>query len=272
MGKVRKSFVSFASRLLSMPPPPAPVQEEVRPLDDVTTPMLPSVVSGPSDVDQVSHETLIVQDSQDRTCLEGADNAQAQLIVGGDQNQTISTQVVELEVQVIKGNQPAAIHTATSEGVRIDVDLTILDSNKDGTAADHETSRQSREEKGKGVASQSKKRSATEAGLTDGAPVPKTFCLSRGEALNPDQFTFKYTGDKFLVRDREAASHLWRNLMLPGAREFPNPDDLVLKEEYQKFARWSLKVCVDYTSILFFYSLCFVLTAIFISSDRRFGQ
>ena len=97
------------------------------------------------------------------------------------------------------------------------------------------------------MANQSKKRSASEGGL-DEAVAPKTFRLSRGETLNSDQFTFKYSGEKFLVRDQEAASHLWRNLMLPGTKDFPNPDDLVLKEGYQKFARSSLEVRASYMS------------------------
>jgi len=92
------------------------------------------------------------------------------------------------------------------------------------------------------MANQAKKRSTSDAVLTDEAPPPKTFCLSRGESINPDQFSFKYVGDRFLMRDQEAASHLWRNLMLPGANALPNPDDLVLREEYHQFARSSLEV------------------------------
>ena len=65
MGKVRKSFVSFATRLLNMPPPPAPI-EEARPSDDTTALAILPATSGPSGVDKVSHETLVDPDSQDK--------------------------------------------------------------------------------------------------------------------------------------------------------------------------------------------------------------
>ncbi|CAD5324772.1 unnamed protein product [Arabidopsis thaliana] len=236
MGKVRKSFVSFATRLLNMPPPPAPVEEEAHPTDGEVAPLIPPASSGPSGVDQVSHEALVNPDSQDRTHLERAKVIPSQEIVEGDQNQ--SNQAVEPEIQNAPCDQSVAVYAAAPAGEEVNMDLTIPDENK--TVAELGTSRRSREEKGKGVAIQSKKRSASEAGL-DEAAAPKTFRLSRGETLNSDQFTFKYSGEKFLVRDQEAASHLWRNLMLPGTKDFPNLDDLVLKEGYQKFARSSLE-------------------------------
>ena len=141
-------------------------------------------------------------------------------------------------------------------GEEVNTGLVIVDQDKDETVEELETSRRSREEKGKGVANQSKKRSASEAGL-DEVAAPKTFRLSRGETLNSDQFSFKYSGAKFLVRDQEAASHLWRNLMLPGTKDFPNLDDLVLKEGYQKFARSSLEVRASYMSSCGLISLYF---------------
>jgi len=186
MGKVRKSFISFASRLLNMPPPPAPVKEEARPSDDVAVLVIPPANSGSFDVDQVSREILVDLDSQDRTCLEEAGGVQAQEIVGDDLNQPIHAQAVKPEVQVVTSEQPAEVQTATLGGEKVDVDLTNLDSNKDGSDAEIGTLRRSREEKGKGVDNQSKKRSASEAGLNDEAPASKTFCIYRGEALNPE--------------------------------------------------------------------------------------
>nr|AAQ82842.1 At4g20730 [Arabidopsis thaliana]BAD44112.1 putative protein [Arabidopsis thaliana] len=236
MGKVRKSFISFAAGLLNMPPPPAPI-EETRPLDGEAATSNPPVNAGPSGVDQVSHET-VNPDSQDRMCLEGDGVVPAQEIAECDQNQSV--QVVEPEVQSVTGDRSVVDYASAPASEEVNAGLTILDEDKDETVAELGISRRSREEKGKGVATQSKKRSASEAGLDETA-APKTFRLSRGETLNSDQFTFKYSGEKFLVRDQEAASHLWRNLMLPGTKDFPNPDDLVLKEGYQKFARSSLE-------------------------------
>ena len=206
MGKVRKSFVSFATGLLNMPPPPAPVEEETHPLDEEAAPLIPPASSGPSGVDQISHETLVDPDSQDRTCLEGAEVVPVQEIAEGDQNQF--TQAVEPEIQNVIGDQSVAVHAAAPAGEEVNMDLTILDQDKDETVAELRTSRKSREEKGKGLASESRKRSASEAGLDDEVASPKTFRLARDETLNSDQFTFKYTGEKFLVRDQEAASHL----------------------------------------------------------------
>nr|BAD44130.1 putative protein [Arabidopsis thaliana] len=236
MGKVRKSFISFAAGLLNMPPPPAPI-EETRPLDGEAATSNPLVNAGPSGVDQVSRET-VNPDSQDRMCLEGDGVVPAQEIAECDQNQSV--QVVEPEVQSVTGDRSVVDYASAPASEEVNAGLTILDEDKDETVAELGISRRSREEKGKGVATQSKKRSASEAGLDETA-APKTFRLSRGETLNSDQFTFKYSGEKFLVRDQEAASHLWRNLMLPGTKDFPNPDDLVLKEGYQKFARSSLE-------------------------------
>ncbi|CAD5329714.1 unnamed protein product [Arabidopsis thaliana] len=236
MGKVRKSFISFAAGLLNMPPPPAPIEEERQPLDGEAAASNPPVSAGPSGVDQVSHE-MVNPESQDRMCLEGADVVPAQEIAECDRSQSV--QVVEPEVQNITDDR-SVVYAAPPAGEEVNTGLTILDQDKDETVAEPGISRRSREEKGKGGANQSKKRSASEAGL-DEAAAPKTFRLSRGETLNSDQFTFKYSGEKFLVRDQEAASHLWRNLMLPGTKDFPNPDDLVLKEGYQKFARSSLE-------------------------------
>ncbi|CAL9238644.1 unnamed protein product [Arabidopsis halleri] len=44
-----------------------------------------------------------------------------------------------------------------------------------------------------------------------------------------------------LMRNQEAACQHWRNFTLPGARAFPDPEELVFKEDYQKFARSSLE-------------------------------
>jgi len=253
MGKVRKSFISFAVGLLNMPPFPAPIEEETHPLVGEAVASNPPVSAGPSGVNQVSHETAN-PDSQDRTRLEGADVVPAQEIAECDQSQSV--QVVEPKIQNVTSDRSVAVYAAAPAGEEVNTGLIILDQDKDETVAELGTSRRSREEKGKGVTNQSKKRSASEAGL-DEAAASKTFRLSRGETLNSDQFTFKYSGEKFLVRDQEAASHLWRNLMLPGAADFPNPDDLVLKEGYQKFARSSLEVRAGYTSSCCLVSLYF---------------
>jgi len=88
MGKVRKSFISFAAGLLNMPPPPASTEEERQPLDGEAAASNPPTSVGPSGVDQVSHE-MVDLESQDRMCLEGADIVPAQEIAECDQSQSI---------------------------------------------------------------------------------------------------------------------------------------------------------------------------------------
>ncbi|CAA0395930.1 unnamed protein product [Arabidopsis thaliana] len=166
MGKVRKSFISFAAGLLNMPPPPAPI-EETRPLDGEAATSNPPINAGPSGVDQVSRET-------------GPASFQAQEIAKCDQNQSV--QVVEPEVQSVTGDRSVVVYAAASASEEVNAGLTILDQDKDETVAELGISRRSREEKGKGVATQSKKRSASEAGLDETA-APKTFRLSR-EMMN----------------------------------------------------------------------------------------
>ncbi|CAL9241855.1 unnamed protein product [Arabidopsis halleri] len=83
----------------------------------------------------------------------------------------------------------------------------------------------SREERDKAVET-GEKRDASTTGLTDEGPPQKTFRLTRGDSDHPNQFSFLYVGDRYLVMDQEAACQLWQNITLPGARAFPDPEEL----------------------------------------------
>lgn len=99
----------------------------------------------------------------------------------------------------------------------------------------------SREDKGKGI-KLGEKRNASKAGLTEEGPPKKTFRWTKDDPDRSDRFFFKYVGDKYLMQDSEAASHLWCNMNLPGAQGIPNPDEILFSEEYKKFARSSFEV------------------------------
>lgn len=166
---------------------------------------------------------------------------------------------------------------ATHETIQVDFDLTIPDPIGDNPtteqAAAVEQRTKSREEKGQAVKT-GKKRDASAAGLNDEGPSEKTLCWTRDDPDHPDWFSFQYVGDWFLMRDQEAARQIWRNITLPGARGFPDPDELVLSEDYKKFARSSLEVFILYASlfslsVLFLKTLC--LCFVLCSLDQRAG-
>lgn len=184
------------------------------------------VTDGSTEGDLVPAENQIAQDTQD----------------------WVDTGIVEDDNQVV------IAQVVAPETIQVDFDLTIPDPIEDDPSTEQvaaaEQRTKSREERGK-AAETGKKRGASTAGLTDEGPPLKTFCLTRGDSDHPDWFSFQYTGDWYLVRDQEAACHLWRNITLPGARAFPDPDELVFKEDYQKFAWSSLQVLILYATSAF---------------------
>lgn len=131
------------------------------------------------------------------------------------------------------------------EILQIDLDPTVPELTADvlpamETAALERRSK-SQEEKGNEV-EVGEKRNTSEAGLTDEGPPNKTFCWMRDNPDRPDRFSFQYVGDKYLMRDQEATSHLWCNMTLLGAQAISDLDELLFSTEYKKFTRSSLEV------------------------------
>ncbi|CAE6126451.1 unnamed protein product [Arabidopsis arenosa] len=219
MGRVRKSFVSFAARLRGSPLPLAHASEGGPSAQDpinTSVPELPEVNGGSAEDDLVPVETEIAEHTEDRA-----------------------------EAGTLEVVGPTANSQATApETIQVDFDLTVPESTGDAPPAEETTAlgqrTKSREDKGKGV-EVSEKRIASEAGLPEDGPPRKTFCWTRDDPDRPDRFSFQYIGDKYLMRDQEAASQLWRNMTLPGEQAISNPDELVCSAEYKKFARSSFE-------------------------------
>lgn len=195
MGRVRRSFISFTARLRGSPLPPARAMEgdsSARDPINSSALELPEVVGGSAEGDLVSVETEVAGHTGNRT------------------------EVGTPEVAGLTTNSQAN----APRSIQVDVDLTVPESIGDaptvGEVTALEQKAKSREDIGKGIEI-GEKRSAPEAGLLDDGPPQKTFCLSRDDPDRPDRFSFQYIGDKYLMRDPEATSHLWCNIAVLGA-------------------------------------------------------